>query len=235
MAILVASLLGIVIIFLLVVSYFTTRVPYGILKGKVTDLYSQDVVRKLTLNIGGRSDILFQSKEYRITHLPPGKYTLTAEAPHYHPVTQELEIKRGENVFDFTMEGKEIPGLAGIICFTDPTNRGIEIEIRFKDAQGVGISDFPGLPLQLEGKLYVREGDADNFSRGRPIFSGPIELFWDPKAYLARNKGLIPWSKIQVEEKEQYGLLELLLHTPQGDFEDTIEDVELKLKEEGAQ
>jgi len=227
------TILGVAVIFLLLLTYFSTRVPYGILKGKVTDLYSQDVVRKLTLSIGGRSDILFQSKDYRITRIPPGKYTLKAEAPYYYPVTQELEIKKGENVFDFTMEGKEIPGLAGIICFADPTERGIEIEIRFKDAQGVGISDFPGFPLQLEGRLYVREGDADNFSRGRLLFEGPIKLFWDSKAYLARNKGLISWDKIQVDkEKEQYGLLELLLRTPQGNFEDTIEDVELVKKEE---
>ncbi|MGC8778278.1 MAG: hypothetical protein ACP5Q4_06325 [Candidatus Caldatribacteriaceae bacterium] len=227
------SIPGLAVVLLLSLTYFSTRVPYGILKGKVTDLYSQDVVRKLTLSIGGRSDILFQSKDYRITRIPPGKHTLKAEAPYYHPVTQELEIKKGENVFDFTMEGKEIPGLAGIICFADPTDRGIEIEIRFKDAQGVGISDFPGFPLQLEGKLYVREGDADNFSRGRLLFEGPIELFWDPKAYLARNKGLISWDKIQIDrEKEQYGLLELLLRTPQGNFEDTIEDVELVKKEE---
>lgn len=227
------SVLGLAVIILLLLAYFSTRVPYGILKGKVTDLYSQDVVRKLTLSIGGHSDILFQSKEYRITRIPPGKYTLKAEAPYYHPVTKELEIKRGENVFDFTMEGREIPGLAGIICFADPTDRGIEIEIRFKDAQGVGISDFPGFPLQLEGKLYVREGDAENFSRGRMLFKGPIELFWDSKAYLARNKGLISWDKVQVDkEKEQYGLLELLLRTPQGNFEDVIEDVELVKKEE---
>ncbi|MGQ9474363.1 MAG: hypothetical protein ACUVQZ_02910 [Candidatus Caldatribacteriaceae bacterium] len=231
--ILVFTAVGLAIAFLLVLTYLSIRIPYGILKGKVTDLYSQDVVRKLTLKIGERSDTLFQSKEYRITRIQPGKHTLQAEAPYYHPFTQEIEIKKGENVFDFTMEGKEIPGLAGIICFADPTDRGIEIEIRFKDNQGVGISDFPGFPLQLEGKLYVREGDNNNFSRGRCIFEGPIPLFWDSKAYLARNKGLISWDKIQIDaQKEPYGLLELLLHTPQGDFEDTIEDVELVKGEE---
>jgi len=89
------------------------------------------------------------------------------------------------------------------------------------------------MPLQFEGKLYVREGDEENYSRGRLIYEGPIELFWDPKAYLARNKGLIPWEKIQVDrEKEKYGLLEVLLRTPQGDFTEFIEDVELQKREE---
>jgi len=225
--------LGVLVAVLFVVAYFTTQVNYGILKGTVVDLYSQDVVRKLTITIDGRSDILFRSKEYQLTRIPPGKHVLKAEAPYYYPFSQELEIRRGVNVFNFTMEGKEIPDLAGIICFADPTDRGIEIEIRFKDSKGIGISDFPGMPLQLEGKLYVREGDEENYSRGRLIYEGPIELFWDPKAYLARNKGLIPWEKIQVDrEKEKYGLLEVLLHTPQGDFTEFIEDVELQKREE---
>ena len=46
-------------------------------------------------------------------------------------------------------EGKEIPDLVGIICFADPVDRGIQIEIRFKNSKGIGISDFPALPLQL--------------------------------------------------------------------------------------
>jgi len=224
------AIVGVVVV-LFVVSYFAIRLNYGILQGKVTDHYSQDVVRKLHLTIDGRSDILFQSKDYQFTHLPPGKHTLYAEAPYYHPFSQELEIKRGVNVFDFTMEGKEIPDLAGIICFADPVDRGIQIEIRFKNSKGIGISDFPALPLQLEGKLYVREGeDEDNYSRGRLIFEGPIEIFWDPNAYLSRNKGIITWDKIEIDpEKEKYGIMELVLHTPQGDFEDVIEDVELQL------
>lgn len=223
------AIVGVVVV-LFVVSYFTIRLNYGVLQGKVTDHYSHDVVRRLHLTIDGRSDILFQSKDYQFTHLPPGKHTLRAEAPYYYPFSEELEIKRGVNVFDFTMKGKEIPDLAGIICFADPVDRGIQIEIRFKDSKGVGISDFPALPLQLEGKLYVREGeDEDNYSRGRLIFEGPIELFWDPNAYLSRNKGLISWDKIQIDpEEEKYGIMELVLRTPQGDFEDVIEDVEFQ-------
>lgn len=224
---------GILVAVLFVVAYFATRVNYGILKGTVVDLYSQDVVRNLSLTVDGRSDVLFRSKEYQLTKIPPGKHVLKAEAPYYHSFSQELEIKRGINVLNFAMEGKEIPDLAGIICFADPTDRGIEVEIRFKDSKGIGISDFPGMPLRFEGKLYVREGDESNYSRGRLIYGGPIELFWDPKAYLARNKGLIPWDKIQVDrEKEKYGIMEVVLHTPQGDFGEFIEDVELQKKEE---
>jgi len=71
------AIVGIVVV-LFVISYFTVRLNYGVLQGKVTDYYSQDVVRELHLTIDGRSDILFQSKDYQITHLPPGKHTLQA-------------------------------------------------------------------------------------------------------------------------------------------------------------
>ncbi|HQE25960.1 MAG TPA: hypothetical protein PKZ70_08115, partial [Candidatus Atribacteria bacterium] len=63
-----------VIVVLFGVSYFTVRLNYGILQGKVVDYYSGDVVKKLHLTIDGRSDILFQSKDYQFTNLPPGKH-----------------------------------------------------------------------------------------------------------------------------------------------------------------
>ncbi|GAG58018.1 unnamed protein product, partial [marine sediment metagenome] len=64
--------------------------------------------------------------------------------------------------------------------------------------------------------------------KGRKILEGPIELFWDSGAFLARNKAIIPWERIKIDrETEKLGILELALHTPQGDFSDTIDDVQL--------
>jgi hypothetical protein len=228
----VISLIILAVAVLIIAVYFTTTTNYGILQGKVVDEYSQDVVKKLHLTIDGKSDILFMSKDYRITRIPPGKHTFKAEAPYYEGFSQDIGIKKGINVLDFAMKGKEIPGLSGIICFADPTEQGIEVEIRFKNEQGQGISDYPALPLTLEGKLYVREGDENNYNRGRKLFEGPMKLFWDPTSYLARNKAIIPWSTIEINpESEKFGIMELVLTTPQGVFEDTIENVELSKKE----
>ena len=230
--ILIASFIVVVLAVLLVFVYFTTNTNWGTLQGKVVDELSQDVVKKLRIVIDGKSDILYISKDYKLTRIPPGKYTFTALAPYYHEIQQEIDIKKGINVFDFTMKGKEIPGLAGIICFSEPTEQGIEVEIRFKNNEGQGISDYPALPLTLEGKLYVRDGDEDNYSRGRKLFDGPMKLFWDPTSYLARNKAVIPWNALDIDtENEKYGLMELILTTPQGTFEDIIENVELTKKE----
>ena len=82
--------------------------------------------------------------------------------------------------------------------------------------------------MSLEGKLYLRLGDEENYTRGKELFGGPIELFWDSKAFLAKNKGIIPWGKIGEHlEIEKYGILDVVLHNPQGDFEDTVDDVKL--------
>ncbi|HSV31570.1 MAG TPA: carboxypeptidase-like regulatory domain-containing protein [Atribacteraceae bacterium] len=219
---------------LLTLSYFTIRLNYGILEGRVVDELSRDVVRRLTISLGERTDILFQSKDFRFSGIQPGRYTLQAWAPHYEPFTREIEVQRGINAFDFAMRGAEIPDLAGIICFATPLDRGIEIEIRFHNTENRGITDFPALPLELTGSLFIREGDQENYTRGRLIYEGTIELFWDPEAHLARNKGIIPWDEIHVdpELEQRYGVLDLVLTTPQGVFEDTITNVEFTRREE---
>jgi hypothetical protein len=82
--------------------------------------------------------------------------------------------------------------------------------------------------LELEGTLWARIGTEEDYVKGRNIMEGPIELFWDSDAFLARNKAIIPWEKIKIDrETEKLGILELALHTPQGDFSDTIDDVQL--------
>jgi len=227
------TIVGGLVAVLLIASYFSLRVNYGILEGKVFDEYSKDYVPRLRLTIAGKTNLIFRDTYYSFTKLPPGKHVLKAESPYYFPISKEVVIKRGRNQLDLVMKGKEIPDLAGIICFSDPVEQGIQIEVRYKDSKGIGISEFPGMPIELEVKLYVREGDEDNYSRGRLIYEGPVELFWDSKAYLAKNKGIIPWDKLSIDsEKEKFGIMELVLHTPQGNFEDIIEDVQLFREEE---
>ena len=126
------------------------------------------------------------------------------------------------------MRGREIPDLQGIIIFTEPKERGIEIEIRFTDSKEEGIVNYPALPFTLEGALFVREGTEGDYRKGRKILEGPIELFWNSEEWLAKNKGIIPWDRVKPHsQEEKYGILEVVLHTPQGDFEDSSTDVKL--------
>jgi len=207
---------------------FLTGEDYGEVKGVVADALSSDAVRQVRILVDGKSTIKFTSTSYGLTEIPPGSYTLKASAPNYYDFTKPIQVKRGKNVVDIAMRGREIPDLQGIIIFTESKEKGIEIEIRFTDSKKEGIVDYPALPFTLEGALFVREGTDGDYEKGRKILEGPIELFWDSEEWLAKNKGIIPWDRVKPHsQKEKYGILQVVLHTPQGDFEDNSTDVKL--------
>ena len=255
-------IIALVIVIIGISIYLVLGQPnYGIVQGTVVTQGSGDPVRALHIVVDDRSSILYHSRDFELTHIPPGSYTLKASAPYYEDFTQELKIKKGKNPLDFVMVGKEIPDLSGIIVFTESYDKilnnltslrevapdvrdkdnldriikqiegknGIILEVRLTDSEDIGITDFPYLPVTLKGTLWVRIGEEDDYVKGEKIFEGPIEVFWDPTAYLAKYKGLIPWNKLAKIDKqiEKYGVLELTLHTSQGDFQDTVNDVRL--------
>jgi hypothetical protein len=212
----------------LVFFLFLTGEEYGEVKGTIADALSGDAVREVRILVDGKSTIKFASTSYSLTEIPPGSYTLKASAPNYYDFTKPIQVKRGKNLVDIAMRGREIPDLQGIIIFTEAKEKGIEIEIRFTDSKKEGIVNYPALPLTLEGVLFLRGGTEGNYEKRRKIFEGPIELFWDSEEWLAKNKGIIPWDRIKADsETEKYGILQVVLHTPQGDFEDRSEEVEL--------
>lgn len=225
------AIISIIIVVLLIV--FLPRLIGGKdaeVRGKAVDALSDDPVWKIKIVVDDKSTLkyIYPSKTYSLTGIKPGSYTLKASAPNYYDFTKDIELKRGENIVDISMKGKEIPDLKSIIVFTESQDKGIQLEIRFVNSEGLGITEFPCLSLNLEGTLWARIGTEEDYVKGRKIFEGPIELFWDSDAFLAKNKAVIPWEKVKIDrETEKFGVLEVVLHTPQGDFSDTIDDVEL--------
>ena len=221
-------IVGLIVVVALVATFNLRSGKYATLKGKIVDALSEDPVWKVNIVLDGKSTTRYMSKTYRFTGIKPGSYTFKATAPNYYSFSKEIKVKRGENILDVSLKGEKIPDLQGIIVFTESQEKGIQLEIRFTDSKGEGITKFPCLSLDLEGKLYLRLGTEEDYSRGKELFSGPIELFWDSQAFLAKNKGIISWEKIGEHlEIEKYGVLDVVLHTPQGDFEDTVDDVKL--------
>lgn len=203
---------------------------YGEVKGEAVDALSGDPVWKIRIVVGGKSVLKYRypTKTYYLTGIEPGSYTLKAVAPNYHDFTEDIQVKRGKNTLDISMKGKEIPDLQRIIVFSDSLENGIELEIRLVNSKGEGITEFPALAFNLEGTLWARIGTEEDYVQGRKILEGPIELFWDSDAFLARNKAIIPWEKIKIDrETEKFGILELTLHTPQGAFSDVVDNVQL--------
>lgn len=207
---------------------FLTGEKQGRIEGKITDTLSGDAVWRATISIGGKSTIKFTSTSYRLTGIPPGSNTLRARAPNYHDFTKSVKVEKGNNSMDIAMRGREIPDLQGILVFTEPTEKGLQVEIRLTDSRRIAIMNPPALPFGLEGTLFARRGIDGEYEKGRKIFEGTIDLFWDPKDRLARNKGIIPWDRIEADPQlEKHGILEVVLHTPQGDFDYVTEEVEL--------
>jgi len=220
------------IVVALVVGFNLRSEKYGAVKGKVVDALSEDPVWEVNIVLDGKSTTKYMSKTYRFTEIKPGSYTFKATAPNYYSFSKEIKVKKGDNTLDVFLKGEKVPDLQGIIVFTESKEKGIQLEIRFTDSKGEGITKFPCLSLELEGKLYLRLGSEENYTRGKVLFSGPIELFWDSKAFLAKNKGIIPWENIGEHlEVEKYGILDVVLHTAQGDFKDTVDDVKLYSEE----
>jgi hypothetical protein len=221
-------IVGLVVVVALVVGFSLRSEKYGTVEGKIVDALSGDPVWKVNIVLDGKSTTQYMSKTYRLTGIKPGSHTFEATAPNYYSFSKEIKVKKGENVLDVSLKGEKIPDLQGIIVFTESLEKGVQLEIRFTDSKGEGITKFPCLSLNLEGKLYVRLGNEEGYTRGKELFSGPIELFWDSRAFLAKNKGIIPWEKIGEHlEIEKEGVLDVVLHTPQGDFKDTVDDVKL--------
>ncbi|MBE0477699.1 carboxypeptidase regulatory-like domain-containing protein [Candidatus Aerophobetes bacterium] len=233
------------VIFLVVLSgYFgPSGVQYATVEGRVVDKLSQGWVWGVQITVGGKTTSRYVSETYYLDEIKPGSYTLVAIAPNYYQFKKDVILKEGTNVVDISIEGREIPGLEGIEVFTSTIDEGIELEIVFLDSEWEIIKRYPCLPLRLEGTLFLDVGRVRS-EKGRKVFEGPIELFWDTDAALGNNKGIIPWEKIDIkredEDKEKkviilkdYGILELILHTPQGDFKQTRMGVPLFQVPEG--
>lgn len=203
----------------------------GTIIGTVTDALGGGPVYKAKIVVGGRSTIRYMDENFRITHLKPGSYTLKVSAPGYESVAKEVMVKPGTTGVDIPMRGKVIPGLGHIIVFADSIKgRGIELEIRFVSKEGTGIKHYPRLPMTMDARLHARLGTQKNYTRGRLIYSGPVDLYWDPEASLARNRGIISREKLTVDPRTdgRHGVLDVILHTPQGDYRDTRADVLLE-------
>lgn len=231
-------IVGVVVVVVVLVAIFFTAIgasKYGIVKGKIFDELSKDPVKGVRIVVDGRSTVIYRTTSYELTRIPPGEYTLEASPPSgWVKFTKTLQVKAGENKLDIPLKGDKIPDLKEIICFTDSKKDGITVEIRYVDSKGIGMTDFPQLPIKVDVTIWERIGEEENYKKGRKLFEGPIKHFWDSSAYLAKNKGFIPWDKIPVKlEDKKWGIMEVRVHLKQGSFKDTVDDVQLfPVKEE---
>lgn len=208
----------------------TTAIPeYGIVKGKIADELSEDPIRGVKVIVDGKSTILYQSTHYQLTNIPAGEYTLKALPPQgWAEFTRKVKVQPGENRLDVLLKGDKIPDLKRIVCFAESKKEGITLEVRYVNSEGIGITEFPQLPIKIDVTLWEKIGEEGNYERGKKLFEGEIEHFWDSEAHLAKNKGFLPWTKIPVNlEDKKHAVMEIRVHLKQGDFKYIADDVKL--------
>ncbi|MGQ9631431.1 MAG: carboxypeptidase-like regulatory domain-containing protein [bacterium] len=228
---------GVIVALVLLFSivYVTGRERTGLVYGHVADARNGGPVWEAHIVLDGKSTMRHEDTKYRLTGIPPGEHTLKIEAPGYKPFEQKVTVRRGANQIDVPMVGEKILDLKEVLIFGDLDDEGknIDIEIRFVNSKGEGIVHFPGLDLKLDVKLHERIGDEKDYTKGKLLYEGPVELFWDHTAFLGKNKGIIPKDKLNPLEGggERYGVLEGKLTIPnQGEFENVDSNVLLQRK-----
>ena len=203
------------------------RMRWGVITGTLVDELSQEPVWHATIVVDGRSTVKFSSTEFRFSKIAPGDYTLKVNAPNYLEISKPISVKSGQNIIDLVMKSSGIPNLKGILAFSEPFEKGLRVEIRLTDSDGVAITNHPAIECRLDVALYLREGVESHYAKGMQVFAGPLELFWDRKDSLARYKGIIPWDKMEFRPKHNaIGILEATLFTSQGTFTFTNDEIE---------
>jgi len=211
--------------------YVYDRSRWGVVEGTLVDALSRGPVWHAAIRVGGRSTVKFTSTEFSLSKIPPGDYTLQASAPNYVDAAQKITVRPGRNVVHIAMRGAGIPDLNGILAFAEPLENGLRVEIRLTDQAGVAITNHPAIECRLQAALYLREGVDPHFTRGRQIFEGPVDLFWDKEDSLARYKGIIAWDKMKPRPRSnQFGILEATLFTSRESFTFTNNDIEFSQK-----
>ena len=197
--------------------------------GTVTDALRGDAVYKAKIIVGERSTIRYVDKNFQITNLDPATYKLRVSAPGYESVTKNIIVGKGPTPVNISLRGTQIPDLEQIIAFSEPVKgKGIQLEIRLVNKNGLVISHFPKTPMSLNVRLYTRRETDGSYSRGKLIYSGPVNLYYDSEAPLGKIKGMIPKEQISRGTSERYGILDAILNTPQGNFKYTRTDVLLE-------
>ena len=226
------ALAAISIVAVISVTFFVkaSSSKYGTIEGKIADELSGDPVRGVRIVVDGRSTILYQTTSYKLTKIPPGEYLIQVSPPSgWVKFTKKIKINPGKNRLDIPLKGDKIPDLKEIICFSESKKEGIIIEVRFVDSKGIGMTEYPRLPIKIEVTLWERIGEEENYKKGKKLFEGPVKDFWDSQSYLEKNKGILAWDKIPgiKFEDRKMGIMEVRVHLKQGNFKDIIDDVKL--------
>lgn len=202
--------------------------PGRVLSGTVTDAANGMSVNRARIVFDGRTTTLYTARDFRLTHLSGAGGILTVDAAGYEPFQKQVVLRGRETRVDIALQGREVPGLAGILAWCAWEPESLRIDIRLIDSAGVTLQHFPALRFSATARLFVNLGTDDRPRPGARLYEGPVSIVYDPSVPLDRLKGRIPRASIAAPPAgAERGMLEISLVTPQGSYAWTRGDVPL--------
>jgi hypothetical protein len=86
---------------------------------------------------------------------------------------------------------------------------------------------YPRLPIDAEISICEKAETNEDRQKLRQLYSGPLEIYWDSGAELARNKATLPWACVSERPANNTGMTaEISVHLPQGSYSCQIDDLD---------
>jgi hypothetical protein len=189
------------------------------MSGTVFDKANGMPVHGARVRFGGRSTILYTARDFSFTRIPRKEGMLVVEAPGYAPFRRPLTLKGRDTPVDVALEGREVPGLAGILVWAQWEADDLRIDTRLLDSSGTTLENFPCLAFRAEARLAVNLGTETAPRAGEILFEGPTSVTYDPAGGLDKLKSRIPRDAVRAAPAGRAsGMLTFVLITDQGRF-----------------
>ncbi len=198
------------------------------LTGEIFDRSSGMPVYAARVRFDDRSTMLFTTRQFTLRSLSKGTGTLTVSAPGYATQSRRIRLSRRETRVAIGLEGKEVPGLAGVLVWGEKEGDSLRLDIRLLDTQGSVIERFPLLPFRARVKIWENLGSESAPLRGWLLYQGDLEPSFDPASRLDKLRCRIGMRELKTPRAGvQLGVLDVVLHTGQGDFPWTRGDLQV--------
>jgi len=125
-----------------------------------------------------------------LTHLRPGRSTVSVSASDYRNVRVAVSLARGDNRLQQPIEmmGLRIPGLDHFVMVERSSPSGVEVQLRPVSGNGAAITNHPCLDLwiaasvsaETKGGALAREPLENGGARGATLFQGRVPWKWNP-------------------------------------------------------
>lgn len=216
-------ILSLVLVVVISIFLVTRGTETSIVRGDVVDARSREPVYGARVATADKVTFVFFDSSFELTGIPSGNHALEVDALGYAPYRKQVQISQRTHEYEIALEGTHIPGLVRVYAFTESGPRGIDVEVRFANADNLSILYYPLLEISLKARIYVEENVP------QVIYDGPLKVTWQQERDPWKYWGHLSWDELDKNRlDEKYGIMELEVFIPnQGSYRTSIPGVKL--------